>query len=204
MHLLRTPVAQLPCDWHFVIGALRVNVLIACLKSLPQRTQTPDSLSTRWPLLWRREDLSWRERPGRITRTILFSRKFEAECSSSRLIYSYNNSNQTHLFFVFLLFRFLYDKSSLEYLYYKHRVADLRKDLLRPKNTSDNGKMTSSHTLLSLFFFCLTFPLRNTKMLLQKGWTVCQYRFVSFNYSYLLSQYDSTGTSIDIIINSSY
>ncbi|XP_051265759.1 SURP and G-patch domain-containing protein 1 isoform X2 [Dicentrarchus labrax] len=36
------------------------------------------------------------------------------------------------------VFSFLYDKSSLEYLYYKKRVAHLRKDLLRPENTSDN------------------------------------------------------------------
>ncbi|XP_035489662.1 SURP and G-patch domain-containing protein 1 isoform X2 [Scophthalmus maximus] len=37
------------------------------------------------------------------------------------------------------VFSFLYDKSSMEYLYYKKRVADLRKDLLRPEDdTSDN------------------------------------------------------------------
>ncbi|XP_040000385.1 SURP and G-patch domain-containing protein 1 isoform X2 [Xiphias gladius] len=36
------------------------------------------------------------------------------------------------------VFSFLYDKSSMEYLYYKKRVAELRKDLLRPENTSDN------------------------------------------------------------------
>ncbi|XP_045907039.1 SURP and G-patch domain-containing protein 1 isoform X1 [Micropterus dolomieu] len=36
------------------------------------------------------------------------------------------------------VFSFLYDKSSLEYLYYKNRVANLKKDLLRPENTSDN------------------------------------------------------------------
>uniref|UniRef100_A0A3P8SX93 SURP and G-patch domain containing 1 n=1 Tax=Amphiprion percula TaxID=161767 RepID=A0A3P8SX93_AMPPE len=36
------------------------------------------------------------------------------------------------------VFSFLYDKSSLEYLYYKNRVAVLRKELQRPENTSDN------------------------------------------------------------------
>ncbi|XP_068458618.1 SURP and G-patch domain-containing protein 1 [Clinocottus analis] len=36
------------------------------------------------------------------------------------------------------VFSFLYDKSSMEYLYFKNRVAVLRKDLLRPENTSDN------------------------------------------------------------------
>ncbi|XP_070774933.1 SURP and G-patch domain-containing protein 1 isoform X2 [Enoplosus armatus] len=36
------------------------------------------------------------------------------------------------------VFSFLYDKGSIEYLYYKNRVADLRKDLLRPENTSNN------------------------------------------------------------------
>lgn len=36
------------------------------------------------------------------------------------------------------VFTFLYDKSSLEYLYFRKRVAELRKDLLRPENTSDN------------------------------------------------------------------
>uniref|UniRef100_A0A3B5BN77 SURP and G-patch domain containing 1 n=1 Tax=Stegastes partitus TaxID=144197 RepID=A0A3B5BN77_9TELE len=36
------------------------------------------------------------------------------------------------------VFSFLYDKSSLEYLYYKNKVAVLRKELQRPENTSDN------------------------------------------------------------------
>ncbi|XP_056277462.1 SURP and G-patch domain-containing protein 1 isoform X2 [Pseudoliparis swirei] len=36
------------------------------------------------------------------------------------------------------VFSFLYDKSSMEYLYFKNRVAVLRKDLLRPQHTSDN------------------------------------------------------------------
>ncbi|GAA6234845.1 SURP and G-patch domain-containing protein 1 [Lates japonicus] len=36
------------------------------------------------------------------------------------------------------VFSFLYDKSSMEYLYYKNRVAELRRDLLKPENTSDN------------------------------------------------------------------
>ncbi|XP_040911093.1 SURP and G-patch domain-containing protein 1 [Toxotes jaculatrix] len=36
------------------------------------------------------------------------------------------------------VFSFLYDKSTMEYLYYKKRVAELRKDLLRPENSSDN------------------------------------------------------------------
>ncbi|XP_034559538.1 SURP and G-patch domain-containing protein 1 [Notolabrus celidotus] len=36
------------------------------------------------------------------------------------------------------VFSFLYDKSSLEYLYFKNRVAVLRKDLPRPESTSDN------------------------------------------------------------------
>lgn len=39
-----------------------------------------------------------------------------------------------------LPFRFLYDKSSMEFLYYKNRVAELRRDLLGPDNASDNGK----------------------------------------------------------------
>ncbi|XP_059201197.1 SURP and G-patch domain-containing protein 1 [Centropristis striata] len=36
------------------------------------------------------------------------------------------------------VFTFLYDKSSMEYLYYKHRVAVLRKDMIRPESSSDN------------------------------------------------------------------
>ncbi|KAM6919724.1 SURP and G-patch domain-containing protein 1 isoform 1-T1 [Lycodopsis pacificus] len=36
------------------------------------------------------------------------------------------------------VFSFLYDRSTMEYLYFKNRVAVLRKDLLRPENTSDN------------------------------------------------------------------
>lgn len=86
VHHLRTPVVQLPCDWHVVVGALTVNILIACLKSLPQRIQTPGSLSTRWPLLWQRGDLNWREKPGKTTRTILFSRKSKGHLSLFRYI----------------------------------------------------------------------------------------------------------------------
>ncbi|XP_034051806.1 SURP and G-patch domain-containing protein 1 [Gymnodraco acuticeps] len=36
------------------------------------------------------------------------------------------------------MFLFLYDKSSMEFLYYKNRVAELRRDLLGPDNASDN------------------------------------------------------------------
>ncbi|XP_026229940.1 SURP and G-patch domain-containing protein 1 [Anabas testudineus] len=36
------------------------------------------------------------------------------------------------------VFSFLYDKSSVEYLYYKNKVAELRKDMLKPENPSDN------------------------------------------------------------------
>ncbi|XP_069013245.1 SURP and G-patch domain-containing protein 1 isoform X1 [Embiotoca jacksoni] len=36
------------------------------------------------------------------------------------------------------VFSFLYDKSSMEYLYYKRKVAVLRKDLQRPDNGSDH------------------------------------------------------------------
>ncbi|XP_026170038.1 SURP and G-patch domain-containing protein 1 isoform X2 [Mastacembelus armatus] len=36
------------------------------------------------------------------------------------------------------VFSFLYDKSSMEHLYYKKRVAELRKDLLRADSVSDN------------------------------------------------------------------
>lgn len=86
VHHLPAPVAQLPGHWHFVVGACRVNVLIACLKSLPQRIQTPDSLLTRWPPSWRREDPSWKPGPRKTTKTILFSRKFlpvKPHCSQS-------------------------------------------------------------------------------------------------------------------------
>nr|XP_019954866.1 PREDICTED: SURP and G-patch domain-containing protein 1 [Paralichthys olivaceus] len=36
------------------------------------------------------------------------------------------------------VFSFLYDKSTLEYLYYKKRVAELRKDSIRTENSLDN------------------------------------------------------------------
>ncbi|KAG7214671.1 hypothetical protein INR49_010563, partial [Caranx melampygus] len=35
------------------------------------------------------------------------------------------------------VFSFLFDKGSVEYLYYKKRVAEMRKDILAPENTSD-------------------------------------------------------------------
>lgn len=179
VHLLRTPVVQLPCDWHFVINALRVNVLIACLKSLPQRIQTPDSLSTRWHLLWQRGDLNWRKRPRRTTETILFSRKSEGHCS---LLIYFTRAVFSKLTVATLPFRFLYDKSSMEYLYYKNRVAELRRDLLKPENTSDNGKITSSHPL-SLFslFYLFSQKYKNITAL---GWTVCQYNIVHIVSSY--------------------
>lgn len=36
--------------------------------------------------------------------------------------------------------RFLFDKGSMEHLYFKKKVAEMRKDLLRPENTPDNGR----------------------------------------------------------------
>ncbi|XP_005476229.1 SURP and G-patch domain-containing protein 1 [Oreochromis niloticus] len=36
------------------------------------------------------------------------------------------------------VFSFLYDKSSVEYLYYKKKIAELKKDLQRPEKLSDN------------------------------------------------------------------
>lgn len=80
----QTPVARL----HFFLCAFGINVLIACLKSLPQRIQTPDSSSTRWLLLWQKEDLNWRRKLRRTTKTIPFSRKSEGHCASIRLIFS--------------------------------------------------------------------------------------------------------------------
>uniref|UniRef100_A0A3B4W9E7 SURP and G patch domain containing 1 n=1 Tax=Seriola lalandi dorsalis TaxID=1841481 RepID=A0A3B4W9E7_SERLL len=44
------------------------------------------------------------------------------------------------------VFLFLYDKSSMDYLYYKKRVAEMRKDFLRPENTSDIGMKKHLHT----------------------------------------------------------
>lgn len=39
-------------------------------------------------------------------------------------------------------FRFLFDKSSLEYLYYNKKVAELKKALERAENKSSDGKIT--------------------------------------------------------------
>lgn len=62
-------------QWQNCLGVCKANVLIACLKSLLQRIQTPNLLSTRWLLLWLREDLSWRKEPRRTTKTTLYFRK---------------------------------------------------------------------------------------------------------------------------------
>lgn len=51
--------------------------------------------------------------------------------------------------------RFLYDNSTMEYLYYKRKVAELRKDLLGPERASENGK-------LIIFSFCHILPLKHT------------------------------------------
>lgn len=60
------------------------------------------------------------------------------------------------LSFSAVLLRFLYDKSSLEYLYYKRKVAELRKNLLRPENMPDNGKFAFSYTLSFVCVFFVT------------------------------------------------
>lgn len=57
---------------------------------------------------------------------------------------------------VILPFRFLYDKSSVEYLYYKNKVAELRKDMLKPENPSDNGKTTTFQPFFNSFLFLCT------------------------------------------------
>lgn len=139
--LLHTPLAHLTCDWHIVIGVPVGNVLMACLKSLPQRTQTPGLLSTRWPLLWRRGDLSWKGRPRKTTRTILFSGECEGRFGS---LYFAPFLKYFHLicFGLSLPFSFLFDQGSTDYLYYKKRVAEFRKDIVKPENSSNNGKMT--------------------------------------------------------------
>lgn len=62
-------------QWQNCLGVCKANVLIACLKSLLQRIQTPNLLSTRWLLLWLREDLNWRKEPRRTTKTTLYFRK---------------------------------------------------------------------------------------------------------------------------------
>lgn len=62
-------------QWQICLGVFKANVLIACLKSLLQRIQTPNLLSTRWLLLWLREDLSWRKEPRRTIKTTLYFRK---------------------------------------------------------------------------------------------------------------------------------
>lgn len=141
-----------------VIGilSLRVNVLIACLKSLPQWIQTPDSLSTRWPLLWPREELSWREKPRRTTKTIPFSRKFKGKRGSSGRVYFHGAFKLNSCHMMSLPFRFLYDRSTMEYLYFKNRVAVLRKNLLRPDITSDNGKTS----FLPHSLFCLLLEIQ--------------------------------------------
>lgn len=132
-----------------------VNVLIACLKFLPQRIQMPDSLSIRWRLLWQRAGLSWRKKPRRTIRTILFS------CTSEGLSRVCTFILLVQLVQILILpFRFLYDKSSLEHLYYKKRVAELRKDLLRPEKTSDKGKITSFYSV----FVSLAKPERSINM----------------------------------------
>lgn len=51
--------------------------------------------------------------------------------------------------------RFLYDKSTMEYLYYKRKVAELRKDLLGPERASENGK-------LIIFSFGHILPAKHT------------------------------------------
>lgn len=47
----------------------------------------------------------------------------------------------SHFFLLPFSFRFLHDKSSMEYLYYNKKVAEL-KALERAENKSSNGKIT--------------------------------------------------------------
>lgn len=80
-----------------------------------------------------------------------------------------------------MLLRFLYDKSSMEYLYYKRKVAELRKNLLRPENTPDNGKFTFSHMLsfVSVFFVIYS----NAKVNLKRMGSI-QYSIIVLSYHY--------------------
>lgn len=89
-------------QWHACIFLCDfwVNVLTACLKSLPQRIRTPGSSSTSWLLLWQKEDLSWRRKLRRTTKTIQFSRKSKGRCGSIGLLFSC--SVFTHLFSCYL------------------------------------------------------------------------------------------------------
>ena len=47
--------ARSPRGRHFGMHMQLVMILIACLKSPPQRTQTPGSFWTRWLRLWQKE-----------------------------------------------------------------------------------------------------------------------------------------------------
>lgn len=69
-----------------------------------------------------------------------------------------------------LPFRFLFDKSSLEYLYFRNRVAVLKKaQNIKSEDTSDDGEIATP----------LVFPLRKTKIGLQNVLTICQFSNVS-------------------------
>uniref|UniRef100_A0A3Q4HUC4 SURP and G patch domain containing 1 n=1 Tax=Neolamprologus brichardi TaxID=32507 RepID=A0A3Q4HUC4_NEOBR len=59
------------------------------------------------------------------------------------------------------VFSFLYDKSSVEYLYYKKKIAEWKKDLQRPEKLSDNGKWPFNFTHFLFCFFSLIFPLKS-------------------------------------------
>lgn len=59
------------------------------------------------------------------------------------------------------VFSFLYDKSSSEHLYFKRKVAELRRDLLKPDSISDNGKreILCGVTLILFYFLFSNFLL---------------------------------------------
>lgn len=58
----------------------------------------------------------------------------------------------------------------MEHLYYKKKVAELKKDLLRPENTSDNSKFTFSCSLSFVsVFFVMSFHSEIVKCYCKRG-----------------------------------
>lgn len=72
------------------------------------------------------------------TRTTRFLCKFSGQGSTVGWDHKHNVSFAFHI----LSSRFLFDKGSMEYLYFKKKVAEMRRDLLRSENTPDNGRFT--------------------------------------------------------------
>lgn len=115
------------------------GILIACLKFPPQRTKSWPRSSTGWLLSLPKAGQNLRGKLWKTTRTIPCSRKSREYVGESKT--SKDTSSITETIRDSILFRFLFEKDSREYLYFRKKVARLRQEDQGSSRPND-GKRT--------------------------------------------------------------